>query len=173
MDALDSTAALLDRLESAGLTVRVVDGALRVGPPDRLTGELRTAIGAHREIIVSLIATAQPDPSFDVDPLTCDAADLAAFLDADPGLDALRLREAAALADELRCDGPEAIAALRWFACHPAPGYNRGDHLAALLAVRLANGGGQPMSGRAPPAVAREPTNRPTDNQTTEQETRP
>lgn len=138
MDALDSAAALLDRLESSGLTVRVVDGTLRIGPPDRLTDELRTAIAAHRDIIVSLLATAHPLPTLDVDPLTCDAADLATFVDADPGLDALRVREADALADELRRDGPKAIAALRWFARHPATGYDRGDHLAALLAVRLA-----------------------------------
>lgn len=148
MNALDSAAALLDRLDAAGLTVRVVGGTLRVGPPDCLTNELRTAIAAHREIIVSLIATAQPAPAFDTD--------LAVFTDADAGLDAHRLQEADALADELHHDGPEAIAAFRWLTRHPAPGYDRGDHLAAALAVRTAAGRGPPG-----PTHSDTPTRRP------------
>lgn len=149
MGSLDTAAALLDRLESSGLTTSVVGGTLRVGPPNRLTPELRTAIAALRDIIVSLLITAHPLPALDVDPLTCDAADLAAFVDTDPR----RLREANELADALRCDGPDAIAALRWFARHPAPGYDRSDHLAVLLAVRLAVAWRSPQASRARPGL--------------------
>jgi hypothetical protein len=148
MDAIDHSAALLDCLESAGLSVRMVDGALRVGPPHRLTDVLRTDIRLHRESIVSLLATAQPAPPLDVDLLACPETVLLAAIEEHPDLTASLIQEAERLGQDLRRDGADAIAAFRWFARHPAPGYDRGDHFAALLAVRTA-------AGRAPPEGSR------------------
>ncbi len=135
---IDSAAALLDRLEKAGLTARVVDGTLRVGPPDRLADELRAEIAAYREIIIQLLATAQPAPVFDVDLLTCSDAALAEAIASHPDLTMELVLEADRLGHELRHDGRVTTAAFRWFVRHPAPGNARGDHLAALVAVRLA-----------------------------------
>ncbi len=146
MDTLDRAAALLDRLETAGLIAGVVDGSLRIGPPNRLTDDLRGAITAHRETIIHLPATAQPAPVFDVDLLTCDDATLAGAIASHPDLTMELVLEADHLGHALRHDGPDAIAAFRWFTRHPAPGYDRSDHLAALLAIRTATGRGPPVA---------------------------
>lgn len=141
MDAIDSAAALLDRLASSGLTVLMVDGTLRIGPPDRLTADLRTSIASHRDSIIALLTSAQPPIRWETDPLACSDTDLAEMIAGMSGH--LRL-EIDALAEELHRDGRAAISAYRWFATHPAMGTAPVDHLAVLVAVRMATDRGPP-----------------------------
>lgn len=122
---LDTAAAWLDRLEDMGFTVRVVDETLRVGPIGKMTGEIQRIIRRHRELMVALVATAEPVPSFAIDTLPRGDEDLAAFVEAEALFDPGRVSEARTLGLELRRLGPEAIAAFRWFARHPAPGNAR------------------------------------------------
>ena len=47
-------AAIFERLASAGVSIRVVEGSLRAGPSERLTDELRDAIREHREALLAV-----------------------------------------------------------------------------------------------------------------------
>lgn len=137
---LDVVTALLDRLEGAGLVVRVEEGSLLVGPFNKLTGDYRVAIRRHRNLMIALIESAEAMPAFDVDVLTCSDSAISAVIRDHPELSLDQVLEANDLGHELKLAGLDAIAAFRWFARHPAPGYDRGDHLAALLAIRQAVG---------------------------------
>jgi len=44
---------LIPALAERGVTLSVVDGRLRAGPPDRLTDDLRGAIREHRERLLA------------------------------------------------------------------------------------------------------------------------
>ncbi|NLI00662.1 MAG: hypothetical protein GX446_14340 [Chthonomonadales bacterium] len=44
---------LFPKIAAAGVTLRVVDGALRAGPVEALTDELRAAIREHREALLA------------------------------------------------------------------------------------------------------------------------
>ena len=137
---LDAAAALMDRLEGDGLAVRVVDGALRVGPLERLTNEFRAAIPQHRDLMVALVESAEAIPAFEVDVLTCTNDAVAEVIRDHPELSLELVLEANDLGFELQLAGPDAISSFRWFARHPAPGFERSDQLAGLLAVRQAAG---------------------------------
>jgi hypothetical protein len=55
------TATVLERLNSAGLTVALIeDGLIGVSPKDRLTDDLRALIRSQREVILAALRPAVP-----------------------------------------------------------------------------------------------------------------